>query len=60
MKPRWLILILALIGLLLPAACQSDANQWSADEKDILRGLWIGSLKPLPPDPSNRYVPSLA
>ncbi len=56
MKPRWLILILALIGLLLLAACQSNANQWSADEKDILRGLWIGSLKPLPPDPSNRYA----
>src|SRR5512137_1759047 len=28
----------------------------SADELTTLRSLWIGSLKPLPPDPSNRYA----
>lgn len=56
MKSRWVIFILTLLAMLLLAACQSDPNQWNADEKEILRGLWIGSLKPLPPDPSNRYA----
>jgi len=56
MKPRWTLLILVLLGTLLISACQIDPNQWSGDEKQILRGLWIGSLNPLPPDPSNRYA----
>ena len=29
---------------------------WSAAEITTLRGLWIGGLAPLPPDPSNRYA----
>lgn len=56
MKARWMIFTLSFLAVLFVAACQSDPNQWSADEKEILRGLWIGSLKPLPPDPSNRYA----
>ncbi len=55
MKPHWTIFALTLL-LAICAACQSDPNQWNADEKDTLRSLWIGSLKPLPPDPSNRYA----
>ncbi len=27
--------------------------QWSSDEVTALKGLWLGSLEPLPPDPSN-------
>jgi cytochrome c peroxidase len=30
-------------------------HQWSKEETDILRSLWIGSLPPLPKDPSNKY-----
>jgi cytochrome c peroxidase len=30
--------------------------EWSADEITTLRGLWIGSLPPLAPDPSNRVA----
>ncbi len=56
MKSRYLFLILALLMMISVAACQSDPNQWSTDEKDLLRGLWIGSLKPLPSDPSNRFA----
>jgi cytochrome c peroxidase len=56
MKSRWMIFILTMLIAILAAACQSDPNQWSADEKETLRGLWIGSLKPLPRDPSNRYA----
>ena len=32
-----------------------DEHTWSDQEKLILRSLWIGSLGPLPTDPSNRY-----
>ena len=29
--------------------------QWTADERTMLQSLWLGSLKQLPPDPSNQY-----
>lgn len=29
---------------------------WTPDEVAKLRNLWIGSLPPLPPDPSNKYA----
>jgi cytochrome c peroxidase len=32
-----------------------DEHSWSDQEKAILRSLWIGSLDPLPVDPSNKY-----
>jgi cytochrome c peroxidase len=32
-----------------------DQHDWSDQEKSILRSLWIGSLGPLPVDPSNKY-----
>jgi cytochrome c peroxidase len=32
------------------------SHEWSAEEIKTLRSLWIGSLPPLPPDPSNRYA----
>lgn len=31
-------------------------SQWTTEETELLSGLWIGSLPPLPPDPSNRYA----
>jgi cytochrome c peroxidase len=30
--------------------------QWTAEEISTLRGLWIGSLNALPPDPSNKVA----
>src|SRR5690349_8691571 len=30
--------------------------EWSQDEITTLRGLWIGSLPALPPDPSNKVA----
>lgn len=48
------LVLLALIGLAL-AACGSRST-WSEAEKEVLRGLWIGSLEPLPPDPSNKVA----
>jgi cytochrome c peroxidase len=32
------------------------APQWTAEERAVIAGLWIGNLPPLPPDPSNRYA----
>lgn len=31
-------------------------THWSAAERGTLESLWIGSLPPLPPDPTNRYA----
>jgi cytochrome c peroxidase len=36
-------------------ASAMDAHTWSAEEIETLRTLWIGSLPPLPVDPSNKY-----
>jgi cytochrome c peroxidase len=32
------------------------SHDWTAEEVEILSSLWIGSLPPLPPDPSNQYA----
>src|SRR4029079_12842819 len=46
----------ALGALLLgAAAARADAIAWSPSELRVLRSLWIGSLGPLPDDPSNAY-----
>jgi cytochrome c peroxidase len=46
--------------LLLIAACASILPaRWSDNELDTLRNLWIGSLPPLPADPSNQYADNL-
>ena len=51
-----------LVVLLLVAAAAAVAflawprPTWTADQVAALRGLWIGSLKPLPPDHSNKYA----
>ena len=56
---RTLSLLIIISGLaLLAAACSSmiPTTQWSEEELTSLRGLWIGSLQPLPADPSNKYA----
>ncbi|MBW2471126.1 MAG: cytochrome-c peroxidase [Deltaproteobacteria bacterium] len=32
-----------------------DQHTWTSQEKVVLRSLWLGSLGPLPVDPSNKY-----
>ena len=58
---RYLALLLLFSGLsLLFAACSSLLpSRWSEDELAILKNLWIGSLPPLPADPSNQYADNL-
>jgi cytochrome c peroxidase len=53
-----------LMGLILLAtSCLSfaakkidDTHNWSATEVATLKSLWIGSLQPPPPDPSNKFA----
>jgi cytochrome c peroxidase len=53
-----LSIVLVFIGMtLIASACSSMVpTRWSDDELNSLRGLWIGSLPALPPDPSNKYA----
>src|SRR5512143_1934281 len=50
--------VLGIASLALVAYAIWAQADWtpSADELGTLRSLWIGSLKPLPPDPSNQYA----
>jgi cytochrome c peroxidase len=43
------------LGLAGSAALLRPAERWSEAELETIRSLWIGSLEPLQPDPSNRY-----
>jgi cytochrome c peroxidase len=60
LKSRAVLIGLALLCAagLLAAYLLRTGSAWtpSADELTTLRSLWIGSLKPLPPDPTNQYA----
>lgn len=54
MKPS--PILFCCLGLVLwLAGCQPAAPTWTSAELDTLRTLWLGSLPPLPADPSNQY-----
>jgi cytochrome c peroxidase len=54
-RPICLVLFLVIAGFLPAArAASPEASDWSAKELATIRSLWIGSLPPLPPDPSDR------
>ena len=40
----------------LAAPLAALADDWTPQQMDILRSLWIGSLPDAPPDPGNRYA----
>jgi cytochrome c peroxidase len=52
--------VTAAAGLLVLTFCQAavaaGAHDWNGEEVQILRSLWIRSLPPVPPDPSNDYA----
>jgi cytochrome c peroxidase len=53
----WICAVLLLAaGALVACQVVRDPHAWNTDEVETLRGLWIQSLKPLPPDPSNMYA----
>ena len=45
--------LVAMLLALLTYTASATAADWTAEELDSLRSLWIGSLPPLPADPSN-------
>jgi len=59
MPRRFLVLGSAALLLLAGVAVaifSAPSSAWTSDQIAVLRGLWIGNLKPLPPDPSNRFA----
>jgi len=44
------------LGLAASASGRDWSRDWTDEELKILRSLWIGSLQPLPPDPTNRVA----
>ena len=50
------LMILIGVILLIPACSSFEQVPWSENEITKLRTLWIGSLPPLPADPSNKYA----
>ena len=62
MRAKWKEVLVSL-GVLLVialtiATCGGEPGptDWTADEIETLRELWIGSLPPLPHDPSNAFA----
>lgn len=56
--PFMIALLLSFLPVSAPGAetaAPDRLHSWSGKEVDLLRSLWIGSLPPLPRDPSNRY-----
>ena len=50
-------LAVCVIGSLVAAGfCFTQPSQWSSEELTTMRSLWLGSLPPLPDDPTNRVA----
>lgn len=64
MKSRVLVGFVLIGVVLIGAGIAVSIGQlqplWSDDELTMLRSLWVGSLSPLPPDPSNLYADNAA
>jgi cytochrome c peroxidase len=59
MRHRHLGIVLASVAIIFAALVASvvwPGADWTPDEIATLRGLWLGSLPALPPDPSNRVA----
>jgi cytochrome c peroxidase len=58
MTQRWWLVGLSVlvVGLVTAAMWWVRQPSWSEEEKFKLENLWLETLPPLPPDPSNRYA----
>jgi cytochrome c peroxidase len=56
-KSWWAVLLVVVWwgGVTAQSASATDEHIWTDRERTVLRSLWLGSLPPLPVDPSNRY-----
>ncbi len=52
----FLFLGLLIVPGVLRAMHPEDPHQWSSEEMEKMKGLWIEALSPLPPVPSNAYA----
>lgn len=50
------IMVVGIAAVIVGAYVLSPRPSWSEQEITAMRGLWIGSLQPLPPDPTNQYA----
>src|SRR5687767_7087323 len=55
-RNRVLILAVGAFVAMVACATASASDRWSSSEVEALRALWIGSLEPLPADPTNRVA----
>src|SRR5258706_9306855 len=54
---KWLLLVIFLfVSVIGGVALVYPRAQWSSLELKKIRSLWMGSLPPLPPDPSDRVA----
>lgn len=61
-KFQWVVLLAVtfIVIVLTVTACRLwPSSVWNEEEIAMLRSLWIGTLQPVPPDPSNRYADNL-
>ncbi len=56
LKQIFSVLLLLVPVLIVNPAWSLDLHTWNSDEVSTLRALYIGSLPPLPADPSNAYA----
>ena len=59
MKRAYLIaggIILLVVALWIGISTNTREDSWTESETTLLRSLWIGSMPPLPLDPSNAYA----
>lgn len=59
-KPFGLLALLGATLLAVGATSSAPTPDWSSDELEVLRSLWLGSREPLAPDPSNRFADDTA
>jgi len=54
------LMALAFLALMLASESAAQektaADSWTSFERGMMRSLWLGSLPPVPPDPSNRFA----
>jgi cytochrome c peroxidase len=62
MNPPWIVGLSALLlaSIVACGAALGGGSEWTADEVEAIRSLWIGELEPLTPDPSNRFADDTA
>jgi len=53
---RAVIFFIIIFSTVVVIKASASAQEWSGTERDVLRTLWIGSLSPLPNDPSNKVA----